>query len=68
MGHVHTNPKDFLHVIPEGECLISPIVEIQCISEKTPSESTWFRIDVPHCLEPQDFKKIKVRHGDIHQK
>ena len=65
VGHVHTNPKDFLHIIPGGECLVSPIVEFQCIPETSPLKSTWFRIDVPHCLQPQDIKKLKVRHGDI---
>ena len=67
MGHVHTEAKPFHHVIPDGECLVSPIVEYLYISKQEAPKNTWFMITVPHCLEKNDINTIKVRHGDIHK-
>ena len=66
-GTVHTDPTPFLRAIPQSECLISPIVEYNLVSDDK-SGNIWFKIKVPHCLRKWgDLKSIKVRHGDIYK-
>ena len=65
-GHAHTDPTPFLNVIPESECLVSPIVEYKCSFTKNSPEGL-FEIKVPHCVRNRkQFQHIRVRHGDIY--
>ena len=65
-GHAHTDPTPFLNVIPESECLVSPIVEYNCSFTKNSPEGL-FEIKVPHCVRNRkQFQHIRVRHGDIY--
>ena len=66
MGHAHTDVKPFLHVIPEGECLVSPVAEYHYTAKKT--KYAWFRLQIPHCVKKKEhLRDIIVRHGDIHK-
>ena len=68
MGHAHTDVKPFLHLIPDGECLVSPIVDYNCTFNREKPNGTWFKIVVPHCIrKKQHLKNVKVRHGDIYK-
>ena len=68
-GHAHTDPTPFLNVIPESECLVSPIVEYNCFFRSNCRPNGLFIIKVPHCVQDQkQFQYIRVRHGDIYNK
>ena len=67
-GHAHTDPTPFLSVLPESECLVSPIVEYNCFLRSNFREGL-FVIKIPHCVQDQkQFQNIRVWHGDIHKK
>ena len=34
MGHTHTDAKPFIHLIPDGECVVSPIADYNCTFEE----------------------------------
>ena len=66
-GHVHIDPALFLHIIPDSECLVAPIVEYNHKSYQSHQHNIWFKIKIPHCIrKSSDLKTIKVRHGDMH--
>ena len=58
----------FLHVIPDTECLVAPIVEYNYKVYQDYEHQIWFKIKIPHYIKKiSDLKTIKVRHGDIHK-
>ena len=60
-SHAHTDITPFLRVIPESECLVSPIVEYN-----SSFKSYLFGIRVPHCVTDRKlFQHFRVWHGDI---
>ena len=68
MGHVHTDPKPFLHLIPDAECLVSPVVDYHCFFNEDKPGSAWFKVKIPHCITKKKIlKTVKVRHGDIYK-
>ena len=68
MGRVHTDVQPFIHLIPDGECLVSPIVDYSCTFNEEKPNGTWFKIVVPHCIrKKKHLKNVKVRHGDIYK-
>ena len=67
MGHAHTDSAAFLHEIPAGECLVSPVAEYRCVFRNNVPENKLFKIKVPHSVRnKEDLRGIRVRHGDIH--
>ena len=67
-GHAHTDPAPFLDHIPESECLVSPIVEYNCTLTKRIYNKD-FQIKILHCVKNLDqFRYIKVWHGNIYEK
>ena len=67
MGHIHTDVQPFIHAIPEGECVIAPVVEYHASMKRLNATSSMFRIKVPHCLtKSEDLETVVVRHGNIH--
>ena len=67
-GYSHTNATPFLHEIPDGECLVSPVADYHIIYKGGKSEEKWFKIRIPHCVRNvDDLKHIRVRHGDIYR-
>ena len=68
---VHTNPTIFKHLLPNRECLISPIVMFGPKSITDPvtcRAGQYFTIQIPHAVPKIDGleSKIRVRYGDIH--
>ena len=63
---VHLDALLFSQIIPENECLIAPIVEINAYCDTdTPFKS---RIRIPHCLRNKsEYGYVTVRHGDIYK-
>ena len=54
-GHAHTDPTPFLNVIPESECLVSPIMEYNCsFTSISDCFKGLFEIKIPHCLRNSD--------------
>ena len=67
LGHSHTNPTPFLDHIPKSECLVSRIVQYNCLFARC--SERLFKIKVPHCVRnSMQFQQIRVRHGDIYKK
>lgn len=64
-SHVHTDPTPFLHALPDDECLVSPLVEYECLYSTESPDRHWFELKVPHCAK--NSRSIRVRHGDIHR-
>ena len=72
---VHTDHTRFTRhgIVPESECIIGPFVEFEFkqLQNKPDdkvkkSPEAFFEICIPHCLsEPELWKNIKVRHGNI---
>ena len=79
MTRVHTDPSRFHGVIPDNECIISPLVEVENIpfqkidDKEEVAEKIMYAIYIPHCLSDENmwsqelWKFIKVRHGNIHK-
>ena len=78
MTRVHTDQSQFHGVIPDNECIISPLVEVenipfQEIDDKEVAEKIMYLIDIPHSLSDEDmwhqelWKFIKVRHGNMYK-
>ena len=66
-GHVHTDPTPFLTVIPDSECLVSPIAEYNRFFSNS-CRKELFIIKLPHCVrDRKQFQHIRVRHGDIYK-
>ena len=66
MGHAHTDVKQFLQVVPENECFVSPVAEYHCTFKE--AKRGWFCLRVPHCVKNRHhLKHIRVRHGDTHK-
>ena len=68
-GSVHTDPRPFLSVIPNNECLVAPIVEYHhhTTDRCSHNKQKMFMIKIRHYIEdPSDLSAIIVRHGDIH--
>ena len=67
-GYIHTDPGPFLEKIPEGHCLVAPIVEYHYdATNDVSNKELFFKIKIPHCVTlKEDFKLIRVQHGDIH--
>ena len=68
---VHTNPTVFKHLLPNRECLISPIVMFGPKSGTDPvtcRAGQYFTIQIPHAVPNiVDLQsEIRVRYGDIH--
>ena len=68
---VHTNPTTFKHLLPNRECLVSPIVMFGPKSPTDPitcSAGQYFTIQIPHVIpNVVDLQsRIRVRYGDIH--
>ena len=67
---IHTEFSRFLHIVPDDECFIGPVVELHL--KPFPGEETGqhqYRIKIPHCLQSEEeFSLVKVRCGDIRRK
>ena len=63
---VHLDALLFSEIIPENECLIAPIVEVNAYCDTDiPLKS---RIRIPHCLQDKsEHRFLTVRHGDIYK-
>ena len=56
---VRTDLSNFMSIIPDNECFISPIVEVLAPAQTSTSS---FLLKIPHCLdEDDDRSKVKVR-------
>ncbi len=63
---VHRDALLFSKIIPENECIISPIIEINADSNSKASFKS--RIRIPHCLRKKsDHRFVIVRHGDVYK-
>ena len=66
MGHAHTDVKQFLEIVPEEECFVSPVAEYHCTFKEAKQKS--FSLRVPHCVKnTEHLQHVRVRHGDIHR-
>ena len=68
---IHTNCTQFKNLIPDTECLISPIVEYSVmeldVEEYVPQYK--YQISVPHCLQKlEPLSTIRIRCGDMEKK
>ena len=65
---IHTEFSLFRGIIPEEECMISPVAEIHTSAcSELPSGKMQYKIRIPHSLKVQEhLDLIKVRRGDIH--
>ena len=65
MSHVATDFTQYAHHIPEEECIVSPLLEVERMRVRSdPPEGVLHTINMPHCVRSrEDWKYIKVRHG-----
>ena len=68
---IHTDCTQFKNLIPDTECLISPIVEYSVkeleVEEYFPQYK--YQICIPHCLQkPEHLSTIRIRHGDMEKR
>ena len=64
---VHTDITRFPGVIPDGECIISPLVEVEHkkLSDKvTEQELPLYFIRIPHKLKTTGYQAVRVRKVD----
>ena len=67
---IHTEFSRFLHIVPDEECFIGPVVELHLkpFSDEE-SGQRQYRIKIPHCLQTEEeLSLVKVRCGDIRRK
>ncbi len=62
---VHLDALPFSEVLPENECLVSPIIEVNAYPIH--QFKIKCRIRLPHCLRKSDLHSVIVRHGDIYK-
>ena len=66
----HTEFSRFLHIVPDEECFIGPVVELHL--KPFPDEENGqpqYRIKIPHCLQTEEeMSLVKVRCGDTRRK
>ena len=68
VAHAHTDFQPFLDFIPESECLISPVVELQYIPRDQNQKQKKFMIRIPHDIDDEDaWANVKVIRVDIHR-
>ena len=67
---VHTEFSRFLHIVPDNECFVGPVVELHLKPfAKEESEEQRYRIKIPYCLQAEEeMSLVKVRCGDIRRK
>ena len=67
---VHTEFSRFLHIVPDDECFVGPVVEMHLkpfLKEKNGQHQ--YRIKIPHCLKTEEGRlSVKVRSGDLRKK
>ena len=67
---IHTEFSRFLHIVPDEECFIGPVVELHLkpfLDEER--EQHQYRIKIPHCLQTEEERSlVKVRCGDTRKK
>ena len=66
MTTVHTDHTMFPHVIPESECIVGPLVEVEHVGKGAEKErSLTYMPKIPHCIQNKElWKSIKVRRGN----
>ena len=70
VASIHTNNARFMHHIPRGDCLVSPVCEyhLQPALGKSSVQVGKFKIQIPHIVK--DLKKvcphIKIHYGNLH--
>ena len=67
---IHTEFSRFLHIVPDDECFIGPVVELHLkpFPDKE-SGQRQYRIKIPHCLQTEEERSyVKVRSGDLGKK
>ena len=67
---VHTDLTRFKELVPQEECIIGPMVEVENLKpcEERESEEIGFVVKIPHCIKKKkDWDRIKVRLGDVTQ-
>ena len=67
---VHTEFSRFLHIVPDDECFIGPVVELHLKPfPDVESGQRQYRIKIPHCLHTEEeMSMVKVRCGDTRRK
>ena len=67
---IHTEFSRFLHIVPDEECFIGPVVELHLKPfPDDESEQHQYRIRIPHCLQTkEEMSLVKVRCGDTRRK
>ena len=72
LANVHTDPANFIHHIPNRNCLVAPICEyrLQPAIGHTHPQNVEYKIQIPHIVA--DIEKvrhhIRVLHGNIHNR
>ena len=65
--HIHTNLSRFSHIIPDDECFIGPIVEVQAkdLSTSGNGPQPMYTIQIPHCVKTSQHREnIRVRYDE----
>ena len=68
LAHAHTDFQPFREFVPESECFISPVAEVQYIPRDKNHKKKKFTIRIPHDIEDKDaWANIQVRRVDINK-
>ena len=68
VAHAHTDFQPFREIVPERECFISPVAEVQYIPRDKNEKPKKFMICIPHNVEDKDaWANIQVRRVDIYR-